>query len=154
MKEKQIKNIKLDLRKSSSPLQRRWKKKMRVNIKTNTEGLIKEDLTVNLSCGSLRQEDTMLLISYLMRLVQYIKQWIGNEHFQRMGVQKQITVLMLNTSTKEVFKGLEADGFEGNRPFFDRIDKYRLYLWRIPEFDLTYDLDNTSENEEKQKERI
>jgi len=80
-----------------------------------------------------------------------IKAWIGNEHFMSQSVQKQITMLILNTKTKEVFKGVEADGFEGNRGFFDRIDKYRLCLWRIPEFDLTYDLDNSTENEEKKR---
>jgi hypothetical protein len=80
-----------------------------------------------------------------------VKAWLGNEHFQRLGVQKQITLLLLNTTSKRVFKDLEADGFEGNRGFFDRIDKYRLALWRIPEFDLTYDLDNVTENEGKKR---
>jgi len=48
-----------------------------------------------------------------------------------------------------VFPGIEAEGFIGNRSFFDRIDKYRLCLWQILEFDLTYDLDNNTDNEGK-----
>jgi len=62
-------------------------------------------------------------------------------------------MLILNTSSKEVFSGVEADGFDGNIPFFDRIDKLSQIrvLWRIPEYDLTYDLDNATENEEKKR---
>lgn len=69
----------------------------------------------------------------------------------KQGVQKQVTMLILNTDTKEIFKGVRADGFKGNRGFFDRIDKYRLCMWRIPEFDLTYDFDNSTENEDKKR---
>ena len=43
----------------------------------------------------------------------------------------------------------KREGFIGNRPFFDRIDKYRRVLWRLPEYDLTYDLENITENEER-----
>jgi len=45
-----------------------------------------------------------------------------------MGTQKSLTMLILNTETKEVFPSVTADGFVGNRPFFDRIDKYRRVL--------------------------
>lgn len=45
-----------------------------------------------------------------------------------MGVQKSVTVLILNTNSKEVFPTVESEGFIGNRPFFDRIDKYRRVL--------------------------
>jgi hypothetical protein len=45
-----------------------------------------------------------------------------------MGLQKRINMLILNTSSKEVFPGVEADGFEGNNVFFDRPDKYRRTL--------------------------
>jgi hypothetical protein len=41
-----------------------------------------------------------------------------------MGIQKRLQMLILNTSSKEVFSGVEAEGFEGNNLFFDRIDKY------------------------------
>lgn len=80
-----------------------------------------------------------------------IKNWAGNESFTSMGIQKSVTVLILNTTTKEVFPTVTADGFIGNRPFFDRIDKYRRVLWRIPEYDLTYDLENATENEERKR---
>jgi hypothetical protein len=57
-----------------------------------------------------------------------IKNWLGNETLKGMSIQKQVTVLILNTTSKEVFSGVTADGYIGNRPFFDRIDKYRLHL--------------------------
>lgn len=57
-----------------------------------------------------------------------MKSWVGNEAFSSMGMQKTITVLILNTNTKEVFPTVTAGGFIGNRSFFDRIDKYRRVL--------------------------
>jgi hypothetical protein len=36
-----------------------------------------------------------------------------------MGTQKSLTMLILNTDSKEVFPTVEADGFKGNRGFFD-----------------------------------
>ena len=80
-----------------------------------------------------------------------IKNWFGSELFKSVGIQKQLNMLILNTESKEVFTGITADGFIGNRPFFDRIDKYRRVLWRIPEYDLTYDLENMTENEERKR---
>src|SRR5688572_3151246 len=79
------------------------------------------------------------------------KQWTGNQAFTSIGMQKSLTMLILNTNTKEVFPTITAEGFESNRPFFDRIDKYRRVLYRIPEYDLTYDLENMTENEEKKR---
>lgn len=72
------------------------------------------------------------------------KQWFGNETLQTMGIQKKINVLILNTDSEDIFPYVKADGFKGNRGFFDQIDKYRRVLWRIPEFDLTYDLENST----------
>ena len=43
-----------------------------------------------------------------------VKSWFGNEALQKMGLQKRITLLVLNTDTKEVFSGAKAEGFIGN----------------------------------------
>jgi hypothetical protein len=77
---------------------------------------------------------------------QVIKQWLGNEALRSISTQKTLNLLMLNTVSDYVYAGVKADGFVGNRPFFDRIDEYSFHLWRIPEYDLTYDLDNITEN--------
>lgn len=80
-----------------------------------------------------------------------VKNWFGSELFKSVGIQKQLTLLILNTTAKEVFKDVTADGFIGNRAFFDRIDKYCRVLWTIPEYDFTFDLDNNTENEGKKR---
>lgn len=80
-----------------------------------------------------------------------IQNWLGAEHFTSIGVQKRLNLLILNTENKEVFPGVKAEGFIGDRAFFDDIDKYRRCVWQIPEYDLTYDLDNNTENEEKKR---
>jgi len=84
------------------------------------------------------------------------KAWLGNENFRKVGLQKQVQVLLLNTKEKHILKQangdlVTSDGFEGNSLFFDRIDQQSYNLWRIPEYDLTYDLDNQSENEGKKR---
>jgi len=70
------------------------------------------------------------------------KAWLGNEALKKVGLQKSLQVLLLNTNSKEILKGVTADGFEGNSLYFDAIDQYSYTLWRIPEYDLTYDFDN------------
>jgi hypothetical protein len=45
-----------------------------------------------------------------------------------MSIDKNITVLILNTITDEVFPKIKAQGYIGNRPFFDNIDVYRRCL--------------------------
>lgn len=71
-------------------------------------------------------------------------------------MQKSVQVLLLNTKEKAILKlangeSVTADGFEGNSEFFERIDQQSYNLWRIPEFDFTYDLDNITENEGKKR---
>jgi len=75
---------------------------------------------------------------------QTVKQWLGNQTLASLQNQKTINLLILNTDDDQVFYDVTADGFEGNRGFFDRIDDYSFNLFRVPEFDLTYDLDNLS----------
>jgi len=66
-----------------------------------------------------------------------------------MSIYKKLIMVVPNTQSDEIFPGIKVDGFKGNQGFFDRIDRYRRVLWRIPEYDLTYDLDNSTNNEQR-----
>lgn len=82
---------------------------------------------------------------------QTVKQWLGNQTLVSLQNQKTINLLILNTDDDKVFYDVTADGFKGNRHFFDMIDDYSFNLFRVPEFDLTYDLDNISDNEDRKR---